>query len=762
MSFSRRTLWGVFVFGALLILSGMALQTVDQDEASEGTLKQKSYAEQTDRLIVKFRSPLSSHTLNRDRLDGLSTRVGVELIDFRAMSGGAHVLKLPREMPLPDVIRIARRLQYDTAIEYAEPDRRVWPVLVPNDPRYAEQWHFFEDAGGVGLPAAWDTTTGDPNLVVAVLDTGILFNHPDLAGRTLPGFDFISNFGGRPNDGDGRDPDAGDPGNWVDASESSADCSPIPSTWHGTHVAGTIAAATDNNVGVAGINWNSKLLPLRVLGKCGGFFSDVADAMRWAVGMNVPGVPPNPNPAKVLNLSLSAPTTLGCPELLQGPVNDVVATGAVVVAGVGNDNVDAANATPANCDGVIAVGATTRSGSRAPYSNFGSRVDISAPGGADSEANGILSTLNNGTTVPAANTYRVGIGTSFAASHVSGIVSLVLSANPGLSPAQVLDTIKTTARAFTDGSCTTTTCGAGIINAAAAVQAAATAANSVPVAANGSLTTDEDSAVNGVLEANDADGDDLTFSIVTNGTLGSAVITNVAMGAFTYSPNAGATGADSFTFKVNDGRVDSAPATVRVTINSTPVASDGSLTTDENQSATGTLNATDADGNDLTFSTVTNGTKGQVTITDPASGAFTYSPNAGATGADSFTFKVNDGRVDSASATVSVTINAAATGDGGTGDVGDTGGTADTGDTGGTGDTSDTSNTTDNTTNTTGDPSGTATDTVVDAAVGDTTSTSTDEGGGGGGGAVGLPILLLNALLIYGYRRCERWIRNLH
>lgn len=179
------------------------------------------------------------------------------------------------------------------------------PLLVPNDPQYTNQWHY-KGTYGIDAPAAWDIITGSTDIVVAVIDTGIC-NHADLAGRYLPGYDFVSDVLVA-NDGGGRDGDASDPGDWITAAEDGsgyfAGCGASDSSWHGTHVAGTIGAASNNNFGVAGINWVSKILPVRVLGKCGGNTSDIIDGMRWAAGLTVAGVPANPYPAKVLNMSL--------------------------------------------------------------------------------------------------------------------------------------------------------------------------------------------------------------------------------------------------------------------------------------------------------------------------------------------------------------------------------------------------------------------------------------------------------------------------
>jgi len=217
-------------------------------------------------------------------------------------------------------------------------------------------------------------------------------------------------------------------------------------------------------VGVAGVNWTSPLLHVRVLGACRGFSADIIDGMRWAAGLAVPGVPANAYPARVLNLSLGGQSR--CPSSWQSVINDVTARGAVVVVAAGNANQDAANFTPAGCNGVITVAATDRDGSRAWFSNFGAAVEISAPGV------NVISTLNDGTTRPGAATYNSMSGTSMAAPHVSGVVSLMLSRNSSLTPAQVLASLQQTARRFPSGStCTTSLCGSGIVDAAAAVAA---------------------------------------------------------------------------------------------------------------------------------------------------------------------------------------------------------------------------------------------------------------------------------------------------
>ncbi len=413
-----------------------------------------------DRFIIRLRDPSADASA---RLSAISGRSGSTFTYLRAMSGGAHVVRLTQAARTATMAAagnvaetrrlVARQLMLDPEIAYAEPDHRLVPMLVPNDPLYQQQWNYYEAAGGINLPAAWNITTGSAAIVVAVIDTGIR-PHVDLAGRTVPGYDFIGDTTVSV-DGDGRDADPSDPGDGGCGNSSS---------WHGTHVSGTVGAASNNGVGVSGVNWVSKILPARVLGKCGGYTSDIVDAMRWSAGIAVPGVPANANPARVENLSLGA--TEACTNAFQSAVNDVVARGTVVVVAAGNENADVATSEPANCSGVIAVGATLRNGGRASFSNYGSGVTISAPG------SGILSTLNAGTTTPGADSYAFYSGTSMATPHVAGVASLMLSQNPALTPAQVKARLQQTARAFPTGTgsdCTTALCGAGIVDAGAAL-----------------------------------------------------------------------------------------------------------------------------------------------------------------------------------------------------------------------------------------------------------------------------------------------------
>ena len=410
-----------------------------------------------DRFIVRLRDSRADARLS---IAAVGATFGERLEIVRAMSGGAHVARLGRRVMKRDAHDVARLLRSDPRVLSVEPDELMHPLFVPNDTMYAQQWHYYEPTGGINLPGAWDISTGSAAITIAVVDTGVL-PHAELLGRLVAGYDFIGDAS-KANDGDGRDGNAADPGDYG--------CDGANSSWHGTHVAGTIGAASNNGAGVTGINWVSRIQPIRVLGRCGGYTSDIVDGMRWAAGIAVPGVPANPTPARVENLSLGG--NGACSNTFQSAINDVVARGTVVVVAAGNSNTDAGNTQPASCNGVIAVAATTRNGGRAGYSNYGAKVAIAAPGGGGND--GILSTLNTGATTPGADSYAWFQGTSMATPHVAGVVSLMLSVNPALTAADVLARLRQSARAFPSGTgsdCTTAICGAGIVDAAATLAA---------------------------------------------------------------------------------------------------------------------------------------------------------------------------------------------------------------------------------------------------------------------------------------------------
>jgi serine protease len=468
--------WLLYSSVIFVMFGIMALQ-VQGKTAAATTL-----APPVNQVIVQFNEEVTGLHITAEDMDGriqqLSDAVGITLQYLRPMSGNAHVLKLPAAVPVGEAEAITATIARQAGVSYAEPDyirqavgnaplRFASPLVTPNDPSYGSQWHYGYVAGtseGLNLPAAWDINTGSASTVVAVIDTGIL-SHTDLAGRTVSGYDFISNPAVG-NDGDGRDSDPSDPGDWVTANECGYTHSAQDSSWHGTHVAGTIGAATNNNLGVAGINWNAKILAARVLGKCGGVTSDIVDAMRWSAGLSVTGVPNNANPAKVLNLSLGG--TGACSTTEQNAINDIVAAGSTVVIAAGNNNANASDFSPGNCNNIITVAANDRTGDRAWYSNYGSIIEVTAPGGETATStNGILSTLDGGATTPLHdNTYAYYQGTSMATPHVAGLVSLVIAEHSGLTPAQISQHLQRTARAFPAGSsCNTSICGAGIVDA---------------------------------------------------------------------------------------------------------------------------------------------------------------------------------------------------------------------------------------------------------------------------------------------------------
>ncbi|MFN3566699.1 MAG: S8 family serine peptidase [Burkholderiaceae bacterium] len=502
-------------------------------------------------MIVKLRNPKAIELvqpLGAERVAALSATAGVRMSAFRAMSGNASVLRLERAMTLTEAKAAAARLASDPNVEYADPDYPVRAMQVlPQDVGYATRvWHYYapsqifnadnkpvQAVGGANLPGAWNlpgasnVVRGSRKVVVAVIDTGIAPNHPELAGTLLQGYDFVSSDVGAAsgvpanfvaNDGDGRDPDPSDPGDWVTNQDIAAYpglCDPpaADSSWHGTHMAGTIVGVWNNGVGnppppgtsTAGIAPNVRVLPLRALGKCGGSSSDVIDALRFAVGIPVPGAAApvvNLTPAQIVNMSLG--TTAGpCSTAYQQAVDDALARGALVVAAAGNEGT-AGITQPGNCRGVLAVAAHTINGDKADYSNFGPEVGISAPGGGTptqlpsvivSSDTGYYtwSSVLFGATSPTSagappNQDKTGpairgvTGTSSATAHASAVAALVKSVLRTASPGDVKNIIVRTARPHSAGGFCATgppgagLCGAALLDAAAAVaDAAATA-----------------------------------------------------------------------------------------------------------------------------------------------------------------------------------------------------------------------------------------------------------------------------------------------
>lgn len=415
----------------------------------------------TDQFIVHYRTTSFSAAAaarspdrrerDRQRAERVVSRFGATVAFRRDGHDGSSVFRASRALT-PEQIRTlsSEMAAADAEVLSVEPDLVMLPQWVPSDSQFASQWHYYEAVGGINLPAAWDRSLG-AGVRVAVIDTGYR-PHADLAANIVGGYDFIADTA-TANDGNGRDADARDPGDWCSGS----------SNWHGTHVAGTIAAVTNNGLGVAGVAPSARIVPVRVLGRCGGYISDVAAGVVWASGGTVSGIPANAYPARVLNLSLGG--SGACGTTMQNAINSARSRSAMLVIAAGNSNINASNASPANCAGVITVGATTRTGARASFSNYGSVVDVAAPGA------GILSTLNAGSTVPGADSYASYDGTSMATPHVAGVAALMLAKNAALTPDQVESMLKSSARAF-PVSPGTTTIGTGIVDAKKAVDTA--------------------------------------------------------------------------------------------------------------------------------------------------------------------------------------------------------------------------------------------------------------------------------------------------
>ncbi|MFF3576223.1 S8 family peptidase [Streptomyces mirabilis] len=429
----------------------------------------QAVAAPAERLIVGYKSGAAEATSNSAASADAETKgkEAGENLDFtRRLGTGAALVGLGDRLGTKDVADVIAQYRADPQVAYAVPDRLNTPQADPNDTEYTKQWDLYETKAGMNVPGAWSTSTGS-GVTVAVIDTGYVA-HSDVAANIVAGYDFISDTAVSV-DGDGRDSNPADPGDYYAANECGSGIPASDSSWHGTHVAGTIAAVTGNNKGIAGIAYGAKISPLRVLGKCGGYDSDIIDAITWASGGTVSGVPANANVAKVINMSLGG--SGACTSATQSAITAAVNRGTTVVVAAGNDNDNAANYSPASCNNVITVAATGRSGSRASYSNYGSIVDISAPGGdmSTATANGIYSTLNSGTKTPSSESYAYYQGTSMATPHIVGLVALMKSANSSLTPAQIETAVKSNARAL-PGTCSGG-CGAGLADATKTVQA---------------------------------------------------------------------------------------------------------------------------------------------------------------------------------------------------------------------------------------------------------------------------------------------------
>jgi serine protease len=467
----------------------------------------------------------------------LSQRLGLPLQDGRVLGERTQAL---RGQGVSSA-QLLTRLREQTDVEWAVLDERRTISALPNDPYYGGgqtsitptvgQWYLRPPdstlISAINMPGAWDITSGSANVTVAVLDTGTRYDHPDLAGKLHPGYDFVSD-NTNANDGGGRDADANDPGDWITAAENNAVGGPFyhqgprndagdyiaaDSSWHGTQTAGIVGAASDNGVGMSSVGRNVMVLPVRVLGKSGGLDSDIIAAMRWAAGIATPGIATNPHPAQVISMSLGK--SGACPVSYQAVLAELAAANVTVVVAAGNGAGTSVEA-PANCgNGLIAVAGVRHVGTKVGFSSMGPETTIAAPGGNCVNTTGaclyaILTTTNKGATTPSTSGYsdsfNYSVGTSFSTPMVAGVVGLMLSANPKLTPTQVRSALQSSARAFPQKDpnnandtvpvcraptatleqiecyCTTSTCGAGMLNAAGAVAAVAPAGTVPPSA----------------------------------------------------------------------------------------------------------------------------------------------------------------------------------------------------------------------------------------------------------------------------------------
>ncbi|WP_083440505.1 S8 family peptidase [Aquincola tertiaricarbonis] len=491
------------------------------------------------RVIVKFKA--DSSTLRARALSATAGRDSVALMlnERAGLLGSRAGVSLSSGSPAGERAQVvmasgitseqlAARLSADAEVEYAEPDRRMTRLAVPNDPYFSSrdaavtpdvgQWFLrapsSDFASSINAVGAWNQSRGgegNERVIVAVLDTGVRRDHPDLASKLVRGADMVADID-IANDGGGRDDDPSDPGDWVSGTEANTGkftgCSEAPSSWHGTQVAGIVGAETDNGIGVAGTGWNVRVLPVRVLGKCYGNESDIAAGILWAAGVPVAGMEANATPARVINLSLGG--TGSCGRTYQEAINTAVARGVTVVVAAGNSAGHAVGA-PGNCANVITVGALRHVGTKVGYSDVGPQVTLSAPGGNCVNLDSgpclypIVTTFNTGATVPGASGYtdyvaNSSVGTSFASPQVAAVAGLMLSSQPTLTPLGVKVFLQRGARAFPTTApaepglsataqcrapngidqlecfCTTSTCGAGMLDAEAAVRLASTAA----------------------------------------------------------------------------------------------------------------------------------------------------------------------------------------------------------------------------------------------------------------------------------------------
>lgn len=432
-----------------------------------------SSSDPVDGFIVNYKDGSASknnkaaiqHSLDRVSANAFGRAKTIALRHERTLGVGADLVLADRPLDRVDAEQLMRQIAADPDVASVEPNLRLYPTLTPNDTFFSLQYGFQSGTGGSNADQAWNLGFLGAGKIVAVIDTGYR-PHIDLNANIINGYDFITNIA-TANDGNGRDASALDPGDWTVANQCSPGWVARNSSWHGTHVAGTVAAVTNNATGVAGMAFKAKVLAVRALGRCGGTYADIADAITWASGGAVAGVPSvGVNKAHVINMSLGGGGSCAG-SVMQTAITGALGRGTTVVVAAGNSNANVSGFTPASCtgNGLIVVGATDSAGVKASFSNFGAGVDVSAPGVR------IASTLNAGTTVPGADNYVYYDGTSMASPHVAGLAAMIQS-KPGVdcSPAQVEALIKTWVKPFGVPAPPLNTMGTGIIDAFTAVQ----------------------------------------------------------------------------------------------------------------------------------------------------------------------------------------------------------------------------------------------------------------------------------------------------
>ena len=536
----------------------------------------------SNRIIVRFKNAADGGKNGaqqvaslQDRVRALNTfavssRAGTATLSYlKSVSDNTHVAQTSAPLEHAALRALAQTLAQDPRVEYAEVDEKVFAHFMPNDTFYAAQQGNLQSpfvlAGAANLPNAWGRRVGGvpvsgAGVTVAVLDSGYR-PHADLVANIVSGYDFVSQDGfsdfTTANDGDGRDADAQDPGDW---NTQASQCDVEDSSWHGTHAAGVIGAVGNNNTGVIGIAYRAKILPVRVLGVCGGYTSDTAAGLQWAAGLAVPGIPANANPAKVINLSFGR--SGACSQTYQIALQDVVNAGVVVVVSTGNDASTTTITQPSNCQGVIAVTAHTSQGANPDYANVGAGTTISAPG------NNIYSLSNAGKTVPGADSYSALSGTSFSAPQVAGVAALLAQIKPGISPAEVKAHLTNSARPYAAGTYCVgrPECGAGLLDAFRAVYTLLQSqgvANAAPLMV---ALPQQYVLPGGTLQftakATDADGDETAFigtGIPTGATF------NAVTGVFSW-PRAQPAGDYTVVVQPTDGATLGASLSVKISV----------------------------------------------------------------------------------------------------------------------------------------------------------------------------------------------------